>query len=336
MTITLSSSDYDELWEQSWHNTHRLYQSDNFDDIFDYPKELGTGYRRLIWLQDGFWLRVREFECREFIRCDDYEEGWTASVLTFFICGDAGVVIHKTNDYFHEISGQNSLEFGSAMETEEWPANQRIFRVQICMEPSFLKSYGSDQLDSIPLQLKNLIEGNKQEDFNLLGTTTPAMQLAIGQILTCPYRGWMKQRYLESKALELLVLHLEQTVKREQGLNLGTTLKSTDIDRIYDAKEILLRHFDNPPSLLDLAKQAGINHNKLKRGFREIFGTTVFGYLHDYRMEKARQLLCEGKLSVATVANIVGYANTGHFAVAFKRKFSISPSACRLGEKPTI
>ncbi len=68
MTITLSSSDYDELWEQSWQNTHRLYQSDNFDDIFDYPKELGTGYRRLIWLQDGFWLRVREFECREFIR----------------------------------------------------------------------------------------------------------------------------------------------------------------------------------------------------------------------------------------------------------------------------
>ncbi|WP_298908688.1 AraC family transcriptional regulator [uncultured Nostoc sp.] len=173
--------------------------------------------------------------------CNDYEEGWTASVLTFFICGDAGVVIHKTNDYLNEISGQNSLEFGSAMETEEWPANQRIFRVQICMEPSFLKSYGSNQLDSLPLQLKNLIEGNKQEDFILPGTTTPAMQLAIGQILTCPYR-----------------------------------------------------------------------------------------------MEKARQLLCEGKLSVATVANIVGYANTGHFAVAFKRKFSISPSACRLGEKPTI
>ena len=89
--------------------------------FFDYPKELGTGYRRLIWLQDGFWLRVREFECREFIRCDDYEEGWTALVLSFFICGDARVVIHKTNDYLNEISGQNSLEFGSAMETEEWP-----------------------------------------------------------------------------------------------------------------------------------------------------------------------------------------------------------------------
>ena len=61
--------------------------------------------------------------------------------------------------------------------------------------------------------------------------------------------------------------------------------------RIHQAKDILIRQIDNPPSLLSLARQVGINDFKLKQGFRQVFGTTVFGYLHSHRMERAAQLL---------------------------------------------
>jgi AraC family transcriptional regulator, transcriptional activator of the genes for pyochelin and ferripyochelin receptors len=84
---------------------------------------------------------------------------------------------------------------------------------------------------------------------------------------------------------------------------------------------------DEPPSLLTLARQVGLNDFKLKRGFRQVFGTTVFGYLHEHRMERARQLLEERRLNVTAVACTVGYANPSHFAGAFKRKFGVNPSA---------
>jgi AraC family transcriptional regulator, transcriptional activator of the genes for pyochelin and ferripyochelin receptors len=58
---------------------------------------------------------------------------------------------------------------------------------------------------------------------------------------------------------------------------------------------------------------------------------TAFGYLHHHRMELARQLLLEGHLSVGAVALAVGYATQGRFAIAFKRKFGITPRDCRLG-----
>lgn len=84
---------------------------------------------------------------------------------------------------------------------------------------------------------------------------------------------------------------------------------------------------DDPPSLLALARQVGLNDFKLKRGFRQVFGTTAFGYLHDQRMERARQLLEERRFNVTEVACTVGYANPSHFAAAFKRKFGVNPGA---------
>ncbi|URD47651.1 helix-turn-helix transcriptional regulator [Chroococcidiopsis sp. CCNUC1] len=73
----------------------------------------------------------------------------------------------------------------------------------------------------------------------------------------------------------------------------------------------------------------GLSDRKLRRGFRDIFGTTVFGYLHDYRMEQARLLLSVNKMRVADVAQTVGYSHLGHFIASFKRKFGITPKNAR-------
>ena len=153
------------------------------------------------------------------------------------------------------------------------------------------------------------------------------MTIALQQILQCPYQGITKQLYLESKALELITLQLHQL--SEDRLPAFTSLKLDDIDRIHLARDILIRNLDDPPSLLALAKRAGINSFKLKQGFREVFNTTVFGYLHAYRMEEARRLLGLGELSVTQVAQTVGYSHPGKFAAAFKKKFGINPKTLK-------
>ncbi|MEI1374667.1 MULTISPECIES: helix-turn-helix domain-containing protein [unclassified Nostoc] len=68
----------------------------------------------------------------------------------------------------------------------------------------------------------------------------------------------------------------------------------------------------------------GINECTLKRGF---IGTTVFGYLHDYRMEQARQLLLSRQMKIEQVAQKVGYANRSRFASAFRKKYGVNPKA---------
>jgi AraC-like DNA-binding protein len=106
-----------------------------------------------------------------------------------------------------------------------------------------------------------------------------------------------------------------------------------DRDRIHFAREILLQRLADPPSLVELARLVGLNDYKLKAGFRQVFGTTVFGYLRQERLEKARQLLQAQDISVTAAAAAVGYSSQGHFAAAFRKQFGINPKDLRAGRQ---
>jgi AraC-like DNA-binding protein len=150
------------------------------------------------------------------------------------------------------------------------------------------------------------------------------MQTVLQQILHCPFQGLSQQMYLEGKIWELIALHLAQTVETDSTYT-SKPLRAEDIERIHYAKDVLIARIEEPPSLIELARLASINDHKLKVGFRQVFGTTVFGYLHNYRMERSRQLIAAGELSVAEAAKAVGFVNRSHFAIAFRKKFGVNP-----------
>ncbi|NJK59588.1 MAG: helix-turn-helix transcriptional regulator [Oscillatoriales cyanobacterium SM2_1_8] len=147
------------------------------------------------------------------------------------------------------------------------------------------------------------------------------MKTVLHQIRYCPYAGNLQRVYLKSKAWELLVMILDRAVSPPMPV----TLKAGDTERIYQARQILMDCLECPPSLLDLARQVGLNDCTLKKGFREVFGTTAFGFLHDYRLEKARQLLLEQQGSVTEISRRIGFSNRSYFASAFRKKYGLSP-----------
>ncbi|MDB9372629.1 helix-turn-helix transcriptional regulator [Nodularia sphaerocarpa] len=149
--------------------------------------------------------------------------------------------------------------------------------------------------------------------------------MALQQLLGCPYQGNTKRVYLESKVWELMALQVDQFLEIQTVETTSKSLNAEDIERIHYASEILLKRLDQPPSLMELARMVGINDNKLKVGFKQVFETTVFGYLHDCRMERSRQMLAAGRLTVTEAAKAVVFANRGYFAASFRRKFGVNP-----------
>ncbi|WP_449002483.1 helix-turn-helix transcriptional regulator [Myxosarcina sp. GI1(2024)] len=132
--------------------------------------------------------------------------------------------------------------------------------------------------------------------------------------------------------MELLALQLAQLTESKPD-ELKTTFKPQSIDRIYQARDILANQLENPPSISELAEQVGLSESTLRRGFRQLFGMTVIGYLTSLRMEQAKLLLRERKHSICEVANLVGYSHLSYFSTAFKHQFGITPSQCMTGEK---
>ncbi len=213
-----------------------------------------------------------------------------------------------------------------------WQAGERVLKFDIHIKPALFETLVGEQIQVLPASLRQVIQGSRpfEEHFLQVGATTAPMRSAIHQILHCPYQGLTRWLYWESKVIELIALRLEQVSKPQPLWVVG--LPAEDVDRIYYARDILCQRFVDPPSLLELARLIGLNDRKLKEGFRQVFGTTVFGYLSQQRMEKACQLLKEQQ-PVAAVAAAVGYASPTSFSGTFRRQFGVSPKGYQLAKR---
>lgn len=156
-----------------------------------------------------------------------------------------------------------------------------------------------------------------------------ALHQAIREVLHCRFQGPLKKLFLSAKALEILVLQAEAFERHQQQAPRRTVRSEYDQERLLFARDYLIQHVHLPPSLPELARIAGLNECKLKRGFKEQFGQTVFGYLADFRLSEARAQLIEGGKTASELAFELGYSSLQHFSAAFKKKFGVSPRELR-------
>ncbi len=316
MTITVSSHNWQEFWQED-----KQQCLNNHERIWSFSNGLGKGRQKQIFLRSGISIYIHELE---FI--DNIVENITSQKFfpefAFHLQGKRQLVDGK----YHQ-AGENFFAIGPCLSgTQEWSANSQILKIDIHIEPSFLGSYLRDYSQKTPFELNQLLEGKDDKFYFHPGKTTPQMQVCLHQILNCPYQGATRKIYLEGKALELIAMRLQELLYEDNSQHDSSEcIRENDVERIYHAKEILRTQFENPPSLAELARQVGLNQRKLKQGFRACFGTTAFGYLHDYRMEQARLLLTDTQMGVTQVAHNVGYASLPSFSAAFRKKFGICP-----------
>ncbi|BDA72591.1 transcriptional regulator [Rivularia sp. IAM M-261] len=319
MSITISQQAFWELFSvtQEIQNSFR----DEFETVWQYPQELGQGNLRYIQLREGLELTIADYQLYDSLILKLPEREHSIE-YTFYLSGG-----HK-NKYSSASTGQYAF-CGTGIapqESCEWLANEKTISINVHIQPEFFHSYLGIYSGQNSSQLAYLVGKSEQRYYVRSGNTTPTMAVVLQHILQCPYQGITKGIYLESKVLELMALLIEEELASINGNKNDFYLKPNDIERIYCARDILLRNIENPPSLIELARLVGLNDCTLKRGFRYCFGTTAFGYLHHQRLEKAAQLLAVGNMSIREVTRAVGFADRSYFATAFRKKYGVNPS----------
>lgn len=128
---------------------------------------------------------------------------------------------------------------------------------------SMLAEIAGEYLRQVPEDFRLILENRQERLYYRFSTMTIPMQSAVQQVFNCPYQGGMKKLFLESKALELIshlmAYHFGWAIDKDAGL------PGSDLKQIKLARDILLEHMEEPPSLPELAGYAGINETKLKR-----------------------------------------------------------------------
>lgn len=336
MAIRLTDTELKEQYQEADEEALQFDPTDNLDNTLKFNGRFSQGWERKIYLREGIELEISQIRNRDrmilsqsatetdYIRCQFLLSGNVRSRLVLPL-GETSWPWAAGKYWLNGIGSRGQL----IQDFDMQPWSAIVFDIHKVV----LRSFISSSEDEMPKSLQNLARSARKEIYRRIRDIQPKMSVVLGQILHCPYQGMVKRTYLESKVIELTALVLDHEVTTQQGEIKKGALKPEQIERIYYAKEILLRDMNNPPSLAKLSQQVGLNEFTLKQGFRQIFGTTVFGELRSHQLDIAKHLLAEQNISVSEIAAIVGYGSATALARAFRREFGISPKeyqkACR-------
>lgn len=92
-----------------------------------------------------------------------------------------------------------------------------------------------------------------------------------------------------------------------------------------DAEAILTKDLSYRIPIREISDSMGISETSLKNYFYAVFGKTVSIYLLELRIEKAKELLKDQKLSILEIAHSVGYENQSKFTYMFHKNVGITP-----------
>ena len=164
------------------------------------------------------------------------------------------------------------------------------------------------------------------ENFSKIFQLSLKKRATLDALLNHSYTGSLENIFVNAKVHELLVYSLEHVVEEKDAVfSCKFLADERDTESIYQAREFLLQHIGDPITIKELSRKVAMNECYLKKGFKEVFGTTIFDFYQQQRMEHAKYLLYEKALSVTDVSALLGYSSISHFSAAFKKHTGLKP-----------
>lgn len=298
-------------------------------------ESLGAAEQRVSFRAGDSWCRMTTLDLRAGVRLGvtacQFEPSFSFAVEQppselEFVVSKGGVLQARMQDGQDVQRGGNTLQLGRArgpLQIRVRPAGDaRTESVSVSMSEWRLRELlGAPDL---PEAFRS-VTGSKEPYPLISQELTPGLYRLLEEILNADVSGRSRLLWHEAKSLELIALMTDELIETSRAGK--PQLSAHDIERLERVRMCLLQHLEAPPTLAQLARMAGFNETRLKGGFRALFGTSVFAYLRQARMEEARRLLLKHHLNVTEVAQRVGYSNPSKFAAAFRRQFGMSPSA---------
>jgi AraC family transcriptional regulator len=173
----------------------------------------------------------------------------------------------------------------------------------------------------------NILSFSHRTSFTKTVTLCSKTRTVLEGLLNHNYSGSLENIYVNAQVQMLLLYSLNCMVgEKDPGFfECKFLANADDREKIMKAREVLISHIGEPITIKELSRKVAINECYLKKGFKELFGTTIFDFYQGQRMEHAKYLLYEKGLSVTEVSFLLGYSSISHFSTAFKKHTGIKP-----------
>lgn len=218
---------------------------------------------------------------------------------------------------------RHAFQYSSGYQAEHRIIADHFHALSIDITPDFFNSLMETATGEVNEIYNRFLKGESLQSVLML---QPRMQEIINYIIQCPFKGVTRYLFIESKVLELLALQLDQVNSARTS---KVSVLDADKEKLLAARDFVEHHYLEPLSLASICRMFSLNEFKLKKGYKELFNTTVFGHINFLRMEKASEILSQGQMTVAEIASFIGYKNTGSFSAEYKKRYGYPPSGLK-------
>lgn len=273
-----------------------------------------------IILEKGFFVLLSKNETDDI---QHFEKDIDSQFIQFHFCikGSSRFIFNDSSYAFDVLDSRHMLLYNTL---KKLPVNLELrsksWVISVIISIEKFHSLFSQEAAYIPF----LSDENKVKKYYDDGQTTPQMAIVLNQILNFNVNSSIKNLYVKGKVYELLSLFFN-TNEGVENEKCPFLIDEDYVQKIKRAKDIVINRMAEPPSLQELADEVSLSLKKLKEGFKQIYGDSVFSFLFNYKMEFARKLLETNTVNVNEVGLQVGYSTSSHFIAAFKKKFGITP-----------
>lgn len=281
-----------------------------------------TGYRKVVQLDSGLQLVKSDVA---FQRDTEFPTDLDRLYKFHFRLSGAGL-LHFSDHADIPLYDQGSGVILHSMGIEKvecFKRGERERAVTLLVTEEYLRTLFSE----LDVCFSSLLDQHDDDIFYSPITTTPGIAAAARALFDPPVSAELKNTYRRIRAQELLTSCLDILMQppEENAFH----LKAQDIEKINQARSIIVSNLENVPRVRDLAHLVGTNESKLMYGFKKLFDQTINDYVRTMRMNKACELLQTTDMSITQIAFEVGYEFSSNFTNAYKRYFGTTPSNTR-------
>lgn len=283
-------------------------------------KNVGESTFEEIILENGFYVLHFQNESNE-VQVFEREISSTFIQIHFCLKGNSKFLFNNGSYSFDVLDDRSILLYNPQRTLPIHLENQpKTTLVSLLISIEKFHSLFSKESGYIPF----LSDENSNRKYYDDTEIKPTVSIVLQQIINSNINSSIRELYIKGKVYELLSLHFQKD-ENVEGEYCPFLVDEQNVLKIRKAKEIIIERMAEPPSLQELANEIGLNIKKLKEGFKQIYGDTVFSFLFDYKMEHSRRLLETNQYNVNEVGVKVGYSTASHFIAAFKKKFGTTP-----------
>jgi AraC-like DNA-binding protein len=246
--------------------------------------------------------------------------------MHFGMKGDYAFTYKQLDKTYDLIGGHHNIMYSKEFEITVTNKTLVIETFGIQFPTSLFIQYTQHATDSLKRFAEDILSGKDVILSDNWGAIDSPIQGVLQQIIHCQYNDELKKLFLLSKSLELVVLCADAYEHSNQEMFIKS---KTDKEKLIAVRDLVNERVQDPPNLSQIARTVGLNEYKLKRGFREMFNNTVFGYLADQRLHLAQRYLKDTRKTAAEISYELGYSTPQHFNNAFRKKFGVTPASVR-------